>query len=150
MNDDDPWDETPRCVCCGEQLTYHYEVVEICMGELAMGQKSGMPYFSPADAFPDGEEAKYVHMHCLLTRMDFADDMGVGLFRCNLCGDEVTDDPEIYRLRLGKLRDTGDDDYWEFVPQEDDNAMIYLCRTCMTEGLGEGDHTTGYVLLGMV
>ena len=148
-NDDDPWDETPRCMCCGEQLTYHFDVVEIKMGELTMGKKSGMPYFSPMDSFPDGEEVKYIHLHCLLTRMDFTETKNTSRFSCNLCLKNVSDAREIYRLQMGRIKDTADEGFWEFEPFSEDGSQIFLCTDCVLEGLGEGDHTAGCVMLGM-
>lgn len=148
-NDDDPWNETPRCMYCGHQLSYTGEVAEISIGEFVMGKKSGLHYFSPWEMFPDGEKVKLIHSHCLHTLMDFTEVKEGGLFLCNLCAGDLTSEPEVYRIRLGRLRDTGDVDFWEFVPSRDDQYTIFLCTDCMLEGLGEGDHTTGCVILGM-
>lgn len=149
MNDDDPWDETPRCMHCGDQLGYLRDVVQLNIGELALGKKSGLHYFAPMEAFPDGMPVKYIHMHCLLTLMDFMDTRDPDISHCNLCEADLTKKPEIFRLQLGRMVDTGDDPFWEFVPRAEDRAMIYLCTDCMLEGLGEGDHDSGCVMLGM-
>ena len=149
MNDDDPWDETPRCLSCGDQLGYLRDVVQLSMGELTIGRKSGLHFFSPMEAFPDGSPVKYIHMHCLLTLMDFVDARDTDISRCNLCSCDLTKEAEIYRLQIGRLVDTGDNPFWEFLPRSADQSSIYLCTDCMLEGLGEGDHDAGCVVLGM-
>lgn len=149
MNDDDPWNETPRCMSCGHQLGYLRDVIQISVGELTVGRKSGLLCFSPMEAFPDGEPFKLIHMHCLLTLMDFADARDCDLVTCNLCGKDLESEPEVYRMHIGRLIDTGDDPFWEFRPRRDDQSTIYLCTNCMLEGVGEGDQDAGCVMLGM-
>jgi len=134
---------------CGEQLGYDKAVVEICIGEFQAGRKSNFPYYKPEDEFPDGEETKLIHAHCLHTMMDFVEVSDACSTLCNLCAHDLSADPEVYRLREGVLKDTGDEDFWRFEELRRDNASIFLCADCLLEGLGEGDHTAGCVLLGL-
>lgn len=147
-NDDDPWNETPRCIYCGHQLNYDSPVVEVTFGEFVVGNKSRLHYYNPFDTFPDGESSKFLHLHCLLTLVDFTSARDKESdFTCALCAEQLTTEPEVYRLRIGKMRDTGDEDFWVFDDAEKNAA--FLCTDCMLEGLGEGDHSTGCVMLGM-
>ena len=151
MNDDDPWDETPRCMSCGEQLGYLREVVQIDMGKMTVGKKSGLHYFTLTEdfPFPDGSPFKLIHVNCLLTLMDFANAHDNDMLTCNICERDLTGGSEVYRLRIGMMMDTGDDPFWEFVPKDNDDVTVYLCTACILDGLGEGDIDTGCVMMGM-